>query len=277
MKYRLFIYYLKKFLETQQTGATATDMNMNGNVTDDYFNPPWLSSGQVIEFDDGSGSVLRIQPLRTHRDEAIYECTATNSVGEINTSAKLTVLEGKTWLPVCLPPCLTNLLHMPRVLAVLLLRMPSPSLSSPLLGSDSWRGFHVHVTLYYPYIRAGPHMYRQQIKHSYWLIPTCLFVFSFNHLDQLNPVRVLHSAAVPQGLSTQGLNQGPCFCYIVYIWLILVSYWNYASALNNYTWHTYVLSSGHPRELHLPIPVIDWWHCSPVLLYPLSLILLENN
>ncbi len=51
---------------------------------------------QVIEFDDGSGSVLRIQPLRTHRDEAIYECTATNGVGEINTSAKLTVLEGKT-------------------------------------------------------------------------------------------------------------------------------------------------------------------------------------
>ncbi|GAA6068643.1 receptor-type tyrosine-protein phosphatase F [Tachysurus ichikawai] len=49
---------------------------------------------EVIEFDDGSGSVLRIQPLRTHRDEAIYECTATSSVGEINTSAKLTVLEG---------------------------------------------------------------------------------------------------------------------------------------------------------------------------------------
>lgn len=51
---------------------------------------------QVIEFDDGSGSVLRIQPLRSHRDEAVYECTATNSVGEINTSAKLTVLEGET-------------------------------------------------------------------------------------------------------------------------------------------------------------------------------------
>lgn len=49
----------------------------------------------MIDFDDGSGSVLRIQPLRTHRDEAIYECTATNTVGEINTSAKLTVLEGK--------------------------------------------------------------------------------------------------------------------------------------------------------------------------------------
>lgn len=54
-----------------------------------------LRLSQVIEFDDGSGSVLRIQPLRIHRDEAIYECTATNSAGEINTSAKLTVLEGK--------------------------------------------------------------------------------------------------------------------------------------------------------------------------------------
>ncbi|XP_050933157.1 receptor-type tyrosine-protein phosphatase F isoform X3 [Lates calcarifer] len=61
----------------------------------------WMKKGkkvssqrfEVIEFDDGSGSVLRIQPLRTHRDEAIYECTATNSVGEINTSAKLTVLD----------------------------------------------------------------------------------------------------------------------------------------------------------------------------------------
>lgn len=50
---------------------------------------------QVIEFDDGAGSVLRIQPLRAQRDEAIYECTATNSLGEINTSAKLSVLEGR--------------------------------------------------------------------------------------------------------------------------------------------------------------------------------------
>ncbi|CAG5896479.1 unnamed protein product [Menidia menidia] len=61
----------------------------------------WMKKGkkvssqrfEVIEFDEGSGSVLRIQPLRIHRDEAIYECTATNSAGEINTSAKLTVLE----------------------------------------------------------------------------------------------------------------------------------------------------------------------------------------
>ncbi|XP_077306815.1 receptor-type tyrosine-protein phosphatase F isoform X11 [Lithobates pipiens] len=61
----------------------------------------WMKKGkkvssqrfEVIEFDDGSGSVLRIQPLRANRDEAIYECTATNSVGEINSNAKLTVLE----------------------------------------------------------------------------------------------------------------------------------------------------------------------------------------
>ncbi|CAL8307253.1 unnamed protein product [Lota lota] len=59
----------------------------------------WMKKGkkvssqrfEVIEFDNGS--VLRIQPLRIHRDEAMYECTASNSVGEINTSAKLTVLE----------------------------------------------------------------------------------------------------------------------------------------------------------------------------------------
>ncbi|XP_041117782.1 receptor-type tyrosine-protein phosphatase delta-like isoform X5 [Polyodon spathula] len=47
---------------------------------------------EVIEFDDGSGSVLRIQPLRTPRDEAIYECVASNSVGEISSSTRLTVL-----------------------------------------------------------------------------------------------------------------------------------------------------------------------------------------
>ncbi|XP_045436188.1 receptor-type tyrosine-protein phosphatase delta isoform X24 [Pipistrellus kuhlii] len=47
---------------------------------------------EVIEFDDGSGSVLRIQPLRTPRDEAIYECVASNNVGEISVSTKLTVL-----------------------------------------------------------------------------------------------------------------------------------------------------------------------------------------
>ncbi|XP_077576045.1 receptor-type tyrosine-protein phosphatase delta-like isoform X2 [Stigmatopora nigra] len=47
---------------------------------------------EVIEFDDGSGSVLRIQPLRTPRDEAIYECHASNSAGELTASTRLSVL-----------------------------------------------------------------------------------------------------------------------------------------------------------------------------------------
>ncbi|XP_037118004.1 receptor-type tyrosine-protein phosphatase delta-like isoform X20 [Syngnathus acus] len=47
---------------------------------------------EVIEFDDGSGSVLRIQPLRTPRDEAIYECHASNSAGELTSSTRLSVL-----------------------------------------------------------------------------------------------------------------------------------------------------------------------------------------
>ncbi|XP_036925546.1 receptor-type tyrosine-protein phosphatase F isoform X6 [Sturnira hondurensis] len=70
----------------------------------------WMKKGkkvssqrfEVIEFDDGAGSVLRIQPLRAQRDEAIYECTATNSVGDITTSAKLSVLE-EDQLPLGFP------------------------------------------------------------------------------------------------------------------------------------------------------------------------------
>lgn len=56
-----------------------------------------LSHLQVIEFDDGSGSVLRIQPLRTPRDEAIYECVASNSVGETSATTRLTVLRGRSF------------------------------------------------------------------------------------------------------------------------------------------------------------------------------------
>uniref|UniRef100_UPI00398F080A receptor-type tyrosine-protein phosphatase S-like isoform X11 n=1 Tax=Pristiophorus japonicus TaxID=55135 RepID=UPI00398F080A len=47
---------------------------------------------EVIEFDDGAGAVLRIQPLRTPRDEAVYECQATNPLNEVTATAKLTVL-----------------------------------------------------------------------------------------------------------------------------------------------------------------------------------------
>ncbi|XP_076846774.1 protein tyrosine phosphatase receptor type Db isoform X4 [Brachyhypopomus gauderio] len=47
---------------------------------------------EVIDFEDGSGSVLRVQPLRTPRDEAIYECVASSTAGEISASTRLTVL-----------------------------------------------------------------------------------------------------------------------------------------------------------------------------------------
>ncbi|XP_060088874.1 receptor-type tyrosine-protein phosphatase S isoform X15 [Heteronotia binoei] len=47
---------------------------------------------ETIEFDEGAGAVLRIQPLRTPRDENIYECIAQNTVAEITVTAKLTVL-----------------------------------------------------------------------------------------------------------------------------------------------------------------------------------------
>ncbi|XP_066491388.1 receptor-type tyrosine-protein phosphatase S isoform X3 [Tiliqua scincoides] len=47
---------------------------------------------ETIEFDEGAGAVLRIQPLRTPRDENVYECVAQNSVAEITVNAKLTVL-----------------------------------------------------------------------------------------------------------------------------------------------------------------------------------------
>lgn len=55
---------------------------------------------QTIEFDGSAGAVLRIQPLRTPRDENVYECVAQNSVGEITVHAKLTVLRG-----IGDPPC----------------------------------------------------------------------------------------------------------------------------------------------------------------------------
>ncbi|XP_069072076.1 receptor-type tyrosine-protein phosphatase S isoform X3 [Pleurodeles waltl] len=47
---------------------------------------------ETIEFDDSAGAVLRIQPLRTPRDENLYECVAQNPHGEISVSAKLSVL-----------------------------------------------------------------------------------------------------------------------------------------------------------------------------------------
>ncbi|XP_057713015.1 receptor-type tyrosine-protein phosphatase S-like isoform X9 [Corythoichthys intestinalis] len=47
---------------------------------------------ETIEFDDGAGAVLRIQPLRAPRDENIYECVARNSEGELSVTAKLAII-----------------------------------------------------------------------------------------------------------------------------------------------------------------------------------------
>lgn len=51
---------------------------------------------QTIEFDEGAGAVLRIQPLRAPRDENIYECVAENSEGEITVNAKLSIIRGES-------------------------------------------------------------------------------------------------------------------------------------------------------------------------------------
>ncbi|XP_076837330.1 receptor-type tyrosine-protein phosphatase S isoform X2 [Brachyhypopomus gauderio] len=47
---------------------------------------------ETIEFDEGAGAVLRIQPLRAPRDENSYECVARNSVGEITVTSKLSII-----------------------------------------------------------------------------------------------------------------------------------------------------------------------------------------
>ncbi|XP_051550634.1 receptor-type tyrosine-protein phosphatase S-like isoform X8 [Myxocyprinus asiaticus] len=57
---------------------------------------------ETIEFDEGAGAVLRIQPLRAPRDENIYECVAENSEGEINVQAKLSIIR-EDLLPVGFP------------------------------------------------------------------------------------------------------------------------------------------------------------------------------
>ncbi|CAG5896838.1 unnamed protein product [Menidia menidia] len=47
---------------------------------------------ETIEFDEGAGAVLRIQPLRAPRDENTYECVARNSEGEVTVTAKLSII-----------------------------------------------------------------------------------------------------------------------------------------------------------------------------------------
>ncbi|XP_033959923.1 receptor-type tyrosine-protein phosphatase S-like isoform X2 [Pseudochaenichthys georgianus] len=47
---------------------------------------------ETVEFDEGAGAVLRIQPLRAPRDENIYECVARNSEREVSVTAKLAII-----------------------------------------------------------------------------------------------------------------------------------------------------------------------------------------
>nr|XP_023699354.1 receptor-type tyrosine-protein phosphatase S-like isoform X4 [Paramormyrops kingsleyae] len=47
---------------------------------------------ETIEFDEGAGAVLRIQPLRAPRDENIYECVAENSEGDVTVNARLSII-----------------------------------------------------------------------------------------------------------------------------------------------------------------------------------------
>ncbi|XP_065118392.1 receptor-type tyrosine-protein phosphatase S-like isoform X3 [Paramisgurnus dabryanus] len=47
---------------------------------------------ETIEFDEGAGAVLRIQPLRAPRDENVYECVAKNTEGEIAVTSQLSII-----------------------------------------------------------------------------------------------------------------------------------------------------------------------------------------
>jgi netrin-G3 ligand len=53
----------------------------------------------VHEYPAGGAALLRIEPVRTARDDASYECVAENGVGDaVNSDAILTVYEGKRLL-----------------------------------------------------------------------------------------------------------------------------------------------------------------------------------
>uniref|UniRef100_A0A673HKM9 protein-tyrosine-phosphatase n=1 Tax=Sinocyclocheilus rhinocerous TaxID=307959 RepID=A0A673HKM9_9TELE len=47
---------------------------------------------ETVEFDEGAGAVLRIQPLRAPRDENVYECVAKNTEGEVAVTSKLSII-----------------------------------------------------------------------------------------------------------------------------------------------------------------------------------------
>lgn len=90
--------------------TAESDQRVTSAVSNCFCFPSFCDSlaVQTIEFDEGAGAVLRIQPLRAPRDENTYECVARNSEGEVSVTAKLAIIrgEGHTTRPVLrIPLC----------------------------------------------------------------------------------------------------------------------------------------------------------------------------
>uniref|UniRef100_A0A673CMA8 protein-tyrosine-phosphatase n=1 Tax=Sphaeramia orbicularis TaxID=375764 RepID=A0A673CMA8_9TELE len=103
-----FFYIYKRFTPPRFTKVPVDQIGVSGGVVsfvcqaagDPKPRVSWNKKGkkvnsqriETIEFDEGAGAVLRIQPLRAPRDENIYECVAENSEGEITVNAKLSII-----------------------------------------------------------------------------------------------------------------------------------------------------------------------------------------
>uniref|UniRef100_A0AAX7UHK4 protein-tyrosine-phosphatase n=1 Tax=Astatotilapia calliptera TaxID=8154 RepID=A0AAX7UHK4_ASTCA len=105
----LFMAHRKSFTPPKFTKTPTDQIGVSGGVASFVCqatgNPKpsvyWNKKGKkvnsqrievTIEFDDGAGAVLRIQPLRGPRDENTYECVARNSVDEKSVTAKLSII-----------------------------------------------------------------------------------------------------------------------------------------------------------------------------------------
>lgn len=91
--------FVPSLLETIKTmiNTTDSDQRVTSAVSNCFvfvFFCDFLAV-QTIEFDEGAGAVLRIQPLRAPRDENTYECVARNSEGEVSVTAKLAIIRGE--------------------------------------------------------------------------------------------------------------------------------------------------------------------------------------
>uniref|UniRef100_A0A672IKH8 protein-tyrosine-phosphatase n=1 Tax=Salarias fasciatus TaxID=181472 RepID=A0A672IKH8_SALFA len=107
--YILFMTHRKSFTSPKFTKTPTDQIGVSGGVASFVCqangNPKpavyWNKKGKkvnsqrievTIEFDEGAGAVLRIQPLRAPRDENVYECVARNSEGQVSVTAKLSII-----------------------------------------------------------------------------------------------------------------------------------------------------------------------------------------